>query len=565
MVLENVNLHVKIWIPAAVMGLGMIVMTALALMEMRAVMMQDRIDYVRSLVETAKAQVTEIHSRVQAGEIPEQQGKDEARRMLRAGIFGENGYIFAYKRDGELLAYAPDPGQEGQNLIGTTDPDGVQVIRELINASGNGKAGMVAYMWPKPGFADPQPKISYAAGFQPWDWLIGTGIYVDDVEAQFTDEIRTLAMIGGLVLLIAGGVAFVVVRSVTGPLGDLVDAMKRLSGGDLAVGISGEARRDEVGDMARALAIFRDSAQREKDLEAKAVADAEAAKGVRRAAMIALADRFDREVGQIVVGMSSAAEEMEGTARSMADLATESGGRAASVSSSTEEATANVQTVASAAEELATSIDEISGQVNRSGTIAESAVTQANRTTESIRALIDATDRIGEVVTLISAIASQTNLLALNATIEAARAGDAGKGFAVVANEVKALAGQTAKATEEISTQIAAVQEQTRSSAQDIEAIVSTIRQINETASAIASAVTEQGAATREITRSIQQAAAGTSAVAMSVSGLKDAAETTGAAAEDVRQAASVLSHKTGDLSSQVAQFVERIRSDNAA
>ncbi|OJX80929.1 globin-coupled sensor protein [Magnetospirillum sp. 64-120] len=274
----------------------------------------------------------------------------------------------------------------------------------------------------------------------------------------------------------------------------------------------------------------------------------------------AKADHFEREVKGVVSQVATAATQVEAAARTMAANAEETSGQSTTVAAAAEEATTNIQTVAAAAEELSSSIEEISRQVSHSASIAAGAMSEAERTNQMVESLSEAAGKIGQVVSLINAIASQTNLLALNATIEAARAGEAGKGFAVVANEVKSLANQTAKATNEIGTQISAVQSATRDAVGAITDIARTIGQINEIAGSIAAAVEEQGAATQEIARNVQQAAMGTQEVTGTIARVSAAAFETGNTAREVLTAAASLAQNSGVLESQVDQFVTEIR-----
>ena len=274
----------------------------------------------------------------------------------------------------------------------------------------------------------------------------------------------------------------------------------------------------------------------------------------------ALTNAFESNVTQMVGLVSSAATQLQATARSMSGTADVTTRQASTVASAAEEASVNVQTVASAAEELAASIGEISRQVAQSAKVAGKAVEDARRTDTVVRALADGAQKIGEVVGLISNIAGQTNLLALNATIEAARAGDAGKGFAVVASEVKSLATQTAKATDDIARQIAQIQTATKEAVESIQSIGATIGEVSEIAAAIAAAVEEQGSATQEIARNVQQAAIGTTEVTSTIGGVSQGASSTGAAATQVLGAAEELSKQSERLSGEVGRFIAGVK-----
>jgi methyl-accepting chemotaxis protein len=273
-----------------------------------------------------------------------------------------------------------------------------------------------------------------------------------------------------------------------------------------------------------------------------------------------IAASFEASIGQVVGAVASAATELEASAGTLTNTATTTQGLSAKVAAASEVASTNVQSVATATEELTASIHEISRQVQDSARIAREAVEQAQRTDGRITDLSEAAQRIGNVVKLITAIAEQTNLLALNATIEAARAGEAGRGFAVVAQEVKALAAQTAKATEEISVQIGGMQAATHQSVADIKEVGTTIGRISEIAAIIAAAVEEQGAATQEISRNVQQAASGTQGVAANIADVQQVANETGAASGEVHTAAQMLSVEGNKLRSEVDKFLAMVR-----
>jgi methyl-accepting chemotaxis protein len=361
-------------------------------------------------------------------------------------------------------------------------------------------------------------------------------------------------------LALAGATLWLVMRRVVGPLAEMTATMGKLADGDLAVTVPHAGRRDEVGQMAQAVAVFKDNAVRMRDLQQEQEAAKTRAAAEKKAAMDKLADDLEAGISGVARIVSTASGELTSSAQAMSATAEETTRQAASVAAATDQASTNVQTVASAAEELSSSVAEISRQVSESARVAAQAVEEANQTNATVQGLAGAAQKIGEVVRLISDIAGQTNLLALNATIEAARAGEAGKGFAVVASEVKQLATQTARATEDIAQQVATIQGATNASVAAIQGIAGTIGRINEIATAIASAVEEQGAATQEIARNVQQAAAGTQEVASTIAGVTEAARETGGVASAVRTAAEQLSQQSAVLNEQVARVVSNIR-----
>ncbi|MGY8634711.1 methyl-accepting chemotaxis protein [Bradyrhizobium sp. 14AA] len=372
-----------------------------------------------------------------------------------------------------------------------------------------------------------------------------------------TTTIQEIA--GGLAVLFGGIVAFLIARSIAGPLTSMTRAMGLLAGGNLAVEIPGRGRADEIGDMAKAIQVFKDNmVETERLRHEQTELEARQAES-RKADMVRLADQFEQAVGEIVNTVSSASNELEASAGTLTTTASRAQDLSTEVASASQEATANVQAVASATEELSSSVSEIARQVQESARIASEAVGQASRTNERVGALSKAAARIGDVVELISTIAGQTNLLALNATIEAARAGEAGRGFAVVASEVKALAEQTAKATGEIAQQVSSIQAATEESVGSIREISGTIGRLSEISSTVAAAVEQQGAATQEISRNVQQAAHGTQRVSTNIGDVQRGASETGSASSQVLSAARSLSADSNRLKLEVGKFLNSV------
>jgi methyl-accepting chemotaxis protein len=370
-----------------------------------------------------------------------------------------------------------------------------------------------------------------------------------------------LIALAALIAVVAASAALIVMvrRRVCNPIVELTAAMSRLASGDVSGEIAGAGRGDEIGAMAAAVGVFKDSMIEAERLAAEKAAESDGK--MRRAQVLdELTRTFEAKVTELVGGLSSASSIMEDTAQSMSSTATLTNRQAAIVAAASEQTSGNVQTVASATEELASSISEIGRQVAQSTEIAARAVDNARRTGDTARSLAEGAQKIGDVVTLIQSIAAQTNLLALNATIEAARAGDAGRGFAVVASEVKSLAGQTAKATTEISVQIAAIQAASDQTVTAIQNVANVIAEIDQIGTAIAAAIEEQGSATKEISRSVQEAARGTQEVNSNITGVQKAADDTGSAANQVLGAAEQLSSQSKDLAGQVNRFLSEVR-----
>ena len=364
-------------------------------------------------------------------------------------------------------------------------------------------------------------------------------------------------ILAGLALIL---ISIWVVRSVSKPLTRLTSTMSELAAGKPDVEVPALDREDEIGQMARALQVFRESAVEKERLEAARELDRKRA-AEETGLLNQLVDQFEQSALPMTETLSASSSEMHASANAMLATVEQTRSLSSAAASSSDTANGNVLTVSSASEQLASSIEEISRQVSQSAGIASAATAQAEATNRQIRDLVQAADKIGRVVGLISDIAEQTNLLALNATIEAARAGEAGRGFAVVASEVKDLASQTAKATEEITGQITALQSETTGAASAIEQIAGTIGQINEITGSVAAAVEQQGAATQEIAQSINQAASGTQEASIAVSGIAAAADETGQAANEVLNAAMSLQDQSDALKTQVQDFVGKVRS----
>ena len=377
--------------------------------------------------------------------------------------------------------------------------------------------------------------------------------------AQAWTQLILAAAVLAAVCITFGIVLIVLSAQVTRRLASLTATVVRLADGDLGVDIAYSTLPDEIGAMARAIQVLKESAIERVRLESEQEAQ-RAAREKRTAAVERMVQGFDHTVSAILTSVSGASAQLSETAESMAALAEETSRQASASTSAAEQTSVNVQTVASATEEMTASIREISEQVSRSNGVAAQAVREAQDTTGSVRSLAEEVARIGEVVKMIQDIASQTNLLALNATIEGARAGEAGKGFAVVASEVKQLANQTAKATEDISAQISSVQSATRGTVNAIEGIGGTIGTMNEIAATIAAAIEEQSATTAEISRNVQQAAQGTGEVSGNIAQVHEAAAQTGRAATQVLDASTGLSRQAADLRREVETFLAGIR-----
>ena len=370
---------------------------------------------------------------------------------------------------------------------------------------------------------------------------------------------RVILAVSAAAIVACALLALAIIRNVSTPIRRITDVMKHIADHDLQVEMVGLGRRDEIGGIAGAIQVFRDN-MIERDRLASEQDAEQSGKAQRAVRLDGLVGGFESKIGEMVSMLAAASTEMEATAQAMSTTAVQTNEQASIVASAAEMASISVQTVAAAAEQLSSSITEISRQVTHSAHVSENAVAEASRTDAVVCALAGEAQKIGEVVNLITNIASQINLLALNATIEAARAGDAGKAFAVVASEVKNLAQQTTKATDEISTQINRVQAATTEVVKAIRSISMVIEEIGTIATMIAAAVEEQGVATAEIAHNVQRTAASTQTVTGNIASVSKAANETGTTASQVLDAASGLSRQAEGLSGAVGRFVTEIR-----
>jgi methyl-accepting chemotaxis protein len=471
--LKNGAIPAKLAAMTIVGAISMAMVASIILLIARNQLVTERVEKAHAMVDAVWQLAEGFQRAAAAGEMSE----DEAKKRFyaaNANVWYENhtNYVFIYDYETGLCVSNPGVSKFiGKDMREAKDANGLPFAAIMMDLARKGE-GTLRYTFLRSN-TDPTPldKVAYTRGFAPWHLMIASAEYMSEVDASFWSMVRTASLVIALLMLVSIAIAWAITRSVVKPLSALKERMASLSTGELDAPVRNTDRSDEIGEMARTVQVFRDAMIETERMRGEQTGAEQRQMQQRKDEMTRLADQFEREVGEIVNLVSTAAHRLEASSTTLTRTATTVEQVSQRASGASEQASANVHSVAAASEQLASSIGEITRQVESSARIAGEAVDQAQRTDARMSQLSQAAGRIGDVVDLIQSIAGQTNLLALNATIEAARAGDAGRGFAVVASEVKSLAEQTAKATDEISQQITDIQSATQDSVNAIKEI----------------------------------------------------------------------------------------------
>lgn len=538
---------------------AMLLLITVGLDSLHASLMEERVQKTKSLVEAVVSLVNHYAQKQTQGELSADDAQKLALDAVQSLKYDGDNYFWIQDVQPKMVLHPTKPELNGTDISGFKDKNGVYLFVQMANIAKNSREGFVRYVWGKPKEDKDKvfAKISYVKATDSWGWVVGSGVYVDDVEDTFWHEAGKMFMVSAvaftmLILLglkISGNIKSAVVR--------LVANLKALAGGERAHVVD-HLRRDEMGEMAQSVVYLDEKLEQARQLEReKQAMDALALQ--RAEHMSDVTQQFDSSIRGFLSELSAATEQMRSTSASLASVASCGNQQAEALSGISQSVTHSVQTVASAAEEMSASVREISAQIIRSNDMVVDAVEKSMLADKLAVALQESSSKVTQVLGMIGEISGQINLLALNATIESARAGEAGRGFAVVANEVKNLAGQTDNSLKEIHAFVDDMQGCTVNMIKALSDIRDAIKNVSSVSSSIASAVEEQSAVTSEIARSMQVAASDAQNLSASVSQAASSALETGESAQTMQQSSAALSQQAVALRGVVERFLSEV------
>ncbi|MFZ1916733.1 MAG: methyl-accepting chemotaxis protein [Terriglobales bacterium] len=514
---------------------GLVAIAGFWIKSQRSTLLTEKMEKTKNLVEVPYSVMEKQYQLEKEGKISREEAQRRALEVIRTMRYEGNNYFWINDEHPTMIMHPMKPELDGKDLTTVTDASGKALFVECVKAAQAPDGGYVHYQWSRPGQDQSVDKLSFVKSFAPWDWVIGTGIYIDDVNSGWRASALTAGGLAVACLIPLLAVSITTSRSIFLRLNDMVDRVKDVAEGegDLTKRI-GITSNDEVGELAKWFNVFM--------------------------------DRLHEMVRAIVENaqqVASASAELSSTSQQITANSEETTAQAMVVSEAGGQVNSHLQTLASGSEEMSVTIGEIAKNATESARVATEAVLAAESANQTVARLGDSSVEIGKVIEVITSIAQQTNLLALNATIEAARAGEAGKGFAVVAHEVKELAKQTAKATEEIKQKIAAIRENASGAVSAIEGIKGVIDKVSHISTIIATAVEEQSATTSEMARNVTEAAQGAATISNNIKGVAEAAQNTSTNVGEEQTATEHLSRMANQLRDLVGRF--KISADRPA
>lgn len=559
MSLKDIKIATKLYMLIICSFLTLLLISSVLLSEYRHSMFEDRKEKIRNLAETAYSLVEEAVAEHEHGLITLEQAQEKAKNLVKGLNYDSNNYFWINDHHPKMIMHPIKPQLDNTDISHIKDPNGKALFVEMANIVKKEGDGYVSYVWDKPGSTKPASKISYVKAVPEWEWMIGTGIYVDDVEKAFIQHLGFIGTIIVIGILLVGILGWVVIKNLSTPINKIVNCLKDLTDDKVITEVT-EPRKDEMGIISDALMGLNIKLQEARDISAREKENKKQAELERQQMMLKLADDFDEQIGSFIASLASASTELQSSAEGMKDISDKTSQSSDAVVSSSSEASANVNTVASAMEEMSASISEIVTQITSAKTQSNDTAHSAENANTTVSNLNELVKNIGEVVFAIQDIAEQTNLLALNATIEAARAGEAGKGFAVVAEEVKKLASETGQKTEEINGRITEIQEATVESVNAMERIIRNIGDIDTSVTGISAAAEEQNVTTNEIVRSVAEASNGVQQVSQIILDVQKGAGETRSSADSVLDASKEVAQLSENLRSSVENFLSTVR-----
>ncbi len=560
--LQRLSIGQKLLLIVALFSTVLVAVTSFMLLDMKTGMLEDRKAKLRVLVEAAVNTINRYGDLAASGQMPVEDAQKAALATVAGMNFDGKNYFFVFDRSGILKMHPSRKGDIGHSMLDPKQETSANYIGYLDAATKQAPLeGFSVFIGRRPGSTvNDTPKLFLSSFDKHWNWVVTTGLFLDDINAVFYSRALWTAgfVVAGLALSLL--LTMLLGRSITRPLNRTVTALEQLGAGRFDAEMAHDASKTEIGRLSRAFLQFRDKMKETEALRARQMQSEERARVERREAMVRVADEFDAAVGSVVESLFADVERTSQTVAQLSRSAEASSAGTGRVDGAASSVSANVQTVAAATQQLSASIGEIGRQIHMTRDIARQTRDTSAQTEQRVAKLSDSVEAIGEIIEIINSIAEQTNLLALNATIEAARAGEAGRGFSVVASEVKALASQTTKATEDIRRNIEAVRDATREAVDAVRAISTSINGLDESAGTIAAAVEEQNAATAEISRNTAVTAEQTRDITLAITEVAKSMSSTDRAAHEVEQYSTAMRGRFEDMRREVHAFLGRIR-----